>query len=129
MKTLQVPIMKKKILLAESKPVHAAYYQKILSNMGWECDVVSEHENVVNCFCQDYEAVFISDDATDKSRSVATTRSLREKARACGKNVKIFGITPFSHDPSSRNLKEAGMDEVVSQPIYRNTLSGLLDFS
>ena len=122
--------MKRKVLISEPKSIDAAYYKTMFLSMGWEADVVHDSAAVASKFDTDsYEAVFISDEGKDKSKSFEATKHIRRQEKKSKKHIKIFGITPLAHDPSSKILKDAGMDEVVSQPVYKKTLFGLLKIS
>lgn len=117
---------KKKILVAETESIQAAYMQSLLQKNGWEADVVKKGTKVIQKLSEsEYEAVMLNSDLSTCDQG-DTIECIRELSKASGKQIPIIGVANYSYEFERKQFKKAGVEHCLTKPVYKKGLFDVL---
>ena len=128
-KALAADFSGKRILLAEDNILNQEIASVILTESGFEVDIVNNGEAAVekirNSKNEEYDAVLmdIQMPIMNGYEAARHIRSMEDKERA---NVPIIAMTANAFDEDRKNAFDAGMNEHIAKPIDINKLMEIL---
>jgi len=115
-----------RLLLAEDNPVNQKVALAILRSRGYDADVASDGEQVLEMLeTGSYDAVFM-DVQMPRMDGLEATREIRKRWPG-EKGPMIIGLTAHALEEDRRACLEAGMDRYVAKPVTLEKLSALLE--
>ena len=110
-----------KILLAEDNLANQMVAAKMLEGFGCQVDVVENGKEAINAVVgQDYDLILM-DVSMPEMDGLTATKRIRDRTDAKA-NVPIVGFTAFVFADDIQRCLDAGMNEVVSKPLFREEL-------
>lgn len=117
---------RKKILVAESESIQAAYMKSLLKKNGWDADVVKKGGKVLQKLNEnEYEAVMLNSNLSTCEQG-NTIDCIRKYSATSGKDIPIIGVANSSLELEKKEFKEAGVEHCLTKPVYRKGLIDML---
>jgi CheY-like chemotaxis protein len=118
-----VPARPLRILVAEDNPVNQRVAARMLSRLGYDCDVAPDgHQALAAARSIAYDVVFM-DVQMPELDGLEVTRRLKQAGRA---SPWIVAMTAHALEDDRRQCLDAGMDDYLSKPIQLAELSQAL---
>ncbi len=114
-----------KILIAEDNPVNQRVAQHLLELLGYESDVVSNGQSVIDALQQQTYDVILMDMRMPGMDGVEATRRIRRLGGQVSQPW-IVAMTANAVNEDRQRCLAAGMNDYLSKPIRRDTLSQAL---
>lgn len=117
---------KKKILLVEDNPISQNLEMKILREVGYDVDAVSNgHDAIEAIKTGSFDVVLMDVEMTDMD-GITATRKVRELAGLNGR-IPIIAVTAHSSMKDREKCLAAGMDDYIAKPINIHFLKLTID--
>ncbi|MEO0755410.1 MAG: CHASE2 domain-containing protein [Cyanobacteria bacterium J06648_16] len=114
-----------RILIAEDNPVNQRVAQHLLELLGYESDVVSNGHEVLESLHQQVYDVVLMDMRMPGMDGIEATRRIRNLGRRVSQPW-IVAMTANAISEDRQRCLSAGMNDYLSKPIRRETLSQVL---
>lgn len=119
---------KLRALVVDDEENACEYIGKLLGRCGVKCDTVTSGKKAVrrvkNRLASEYPYDFcIVDWNMEEMDGLETARQIRE---ICGKDIPIIIATSYDYSSIIDEARQAGVDKIVSKPLFQSTLFDLL---
>ncbi|QTD52165.1 hybrid sensor histidine kinase/response regulator [Sulfidibacter corallicola] len=116
----------RRILLVEDNPVNQTVAKRMLSQIGFECDLAENGMEAVQAANRrDYELILM-DCQMPEMDGLEATRRIRHDERSNAPKAIIVALTANAGETDRRQCREAGMDDFLAKPIRLRDLSSIL---
>ncbi|MBC7920440.1 MAG: response regulator, partial [Ferruginibacter sp.] len=113
-----------RILVAEDNPVNQKLAMRILSKLGYEPEVVSNGQRVLEAVNRQHYELILMDVQMPEMDGLEATRRLR---RGSGAQPAIIAVTANAMQGDREECLRAGMDDYISKPIRLEELVQVLE--
>jgi CheY-like chemotaxis protein len=113
------------ILVAEDNPVNQKVMERMLSKLGYRCDMVSDGRQAVAAHKRSPYAMILMDCQMPELDGFGATAAIRAM-EGSARHTPIVAITASAMSGDKERCIEAGMDAYVSKPISSKALAGTL---
>ena len=115
-----------KILVAEDHPINQKLIQMLLTELGYDCDLVVDGSEVLEAIAQKSYDLVLMDVQMPKLDGIQATQELRRQ----GHQVKIIGLSANAVEQEDRKALRAGMNLYLTKPVkleqLREAIAGLI---
>lgn len=116
-----------KILLAEDNYINQKIAVKILSNLGYVVDVVSNGKEVLRELQSKHYDLILMDCQMPDMDGFTATKRIREFDLELIKNIPIIAMTAHALKGDKERCLAAGMNDYISKPIKINELERIIE--
>jgi len=120
--TLQEPLKRLHILLAEDNPVNRELALRILTKRGHQVSVVPNGKMAVEALDTQSFDVVLMDVQMPEMDGFEATATIRQREKATGTHVPIIAMTAHAMKGDRERCLEAGMDAYISKPVHSDEL-------
>ena len=116
----------KKILLVEDNPISQNVEMKLLTEVGYEVEAVTNAADAISLLQEfQFDLVLMDIEMTDMD-GITATKTIRELAGDV-KNIPIIAVTAHSSMKDRERCLEAGMNDYIAKPINIHFLKMTID--
>ena len=117
-----------KALVVDDEPDTCEYVQRLLSRFGVKCDTVTSGKKALRRVSSRMQTnhpydLCIIDWNMQEMDGLETAREVR---RLCGDSIPIIIATAYDYTSIEDEAKAAGVDRIVSKPLFQSTMLNLL---
>jgi signal transduction histidine kinase/CheY-like chemotaxis protein len=114
------------VLLAEDNPTNQIITARMLENIGYQVELVSDGRDALLATEQSDYAAVLMDCQMPEMDGYEATREIRLRDSA-GKHLPIIALTASTMAGDREKCLAAGMDDYISKPVSTSTLAETLD--
>ena len=112
------------ILVAEDNPVNQKWIKKILSKIGYECEIVENGKVVLETVSHEHFDLILMDVQMPEMDGMEATRMIR----VCLENQPvIIAMTANVMQGDREECMQSGMNDYISKPVELNILLSMLE--
>ncbi len=116
---------KRKILVCEDNPVNRQVLSRMLTNLGYETDMVENGEQALQALERNDYALILMDYQMPVMNGLEATRCIRCSDRPY-RDIPILALTANAMDGDREKCLQAGMNDYLAKPIKLEQLKNLL---
>ncbi|CAN5435553.1 hypothetical protein BH10BAC5_BH10BAC5_23720 [soil metagenome] len=115
-----------KILIAEDNLINQKIAVKLLMQLGYNAEVVSNGNEVIEALTEHWFDLILMDIQMPQKDGLETAREINKKW-SNGKRPKIIAMTANAMSGDMERCLNAGMDDYITKPILINDLTNILE--
>lgn len=120
--------MSTRVLLVEDNPVNLAVGEKLLSVLGYECDIATNGQIALEKMATDRYSLVLMDCQMPVLDGYAATREWRDREllQLSPQRLPIVAMTANAMAGDRQRCLDAGMDDYLSKPVSRDQLEACM---
>ncbi len=116
------------VLVAEDNPTNQVVVRKMLSRMGFACEIVDEGAAALTALDGGGHGLLLTDINMPGMDGFSLARAIREKESTSGAHLPIIALTADAMAETEAECMAAGMDACLTKPIDSKALGSALAF-
>jgi signal transduction histidine kinase/DNA-binding NarL/FixJ family response regulator/HPt (histidine-containing phosphotransfer) domain-containing protein len=116
----------RKILVAEDNPINQEVMREVLSELGYEADIVENGMLALSALEQESYPVVLMDCQMPELDGYGAAREIRRR-EAEGHHIPLIAVTAHAFEGEREKALSAGMDDYVTKPINAAVLSSAIE--
>jgi signal transduction histidine kinase/DNA-binding NarL/FixJ family response regulator/HPt (histidine-containing phosphotransfer) domain-containing protein len=116
----------RKILVAEDNPINQEVMREVLSELGYEADIVENGALALSALEQESYPVVLMDCQMPELDGYGAAREIRRR-EAEGHRIPLIAVTAHAFEGEREKALSAGMDDYVTKPINAQILSAAIE--
>ncbi len=113
-----------RILVADDDEIVKIIWQQF-SNPLYQITFVTDGQQIVDLDLRHID-IILTDINMPKLSGIKATKTIRKAEQNCKNKIPIIGITSHSGDDIMKKCLEAGMNEVLTKPVFPNDIDAVI---
>jgi CheY-like chemotaxis protein/HPt (histidine-containing phosphotransfer) domain-containing protein len=116
----------RKILVAEDNPINQEVIREVLSDLGYEADIVENGELALRALEQQAYPLALVDCQMPELDGYAAAREIRRR-EGQGERMPLIAVTAHALEGERQKALSAGMDDYVTKPVSSAQLAAVIE--